>query len=451
MERVPEITKPDVIKITPPQSTPLEVLLVEDDPGDSLLVEVSIKHLNCPVNILRAATLAEAVAHAKESTPIDVALVDLSLPDSFGMPTVQSIREAFPHVPIIVLTGLDDASMEEQIVSSGAQDYLIKGSFRGDALTRAIRHALTRHRLEQRLAESEARNRALIEIAPDAILVVALDGTIMTSNPAAAHMFGADAQAPLDGQKLDTILPDAPALLAKCPRDRSLRQDGTALRQGLPFPVSMAAASLDDGSTMLLVSDMTERASLTQRLQELARTDPLTGLANRRAFIEIADVEFHRFQRTGLVSALLMIDIDHFKQVNDVQGHQAGDDALVRLSSVLSGKIRITDMAVRYGGEEFILLMTGTEIEGAREMAERVRGEVAKISVPGPLGPFGFTVSIGVASFSAADDSWQDTLRRADEALYRAKSEGRNRVITVSPILSPAKVSGPFKLNAQQE
>jgi diguanylate cyclase (GGDEF)-like protein len=261
------------------------------------------------------------------------------------------------------------------------------------------------------------------------------------------EMFGRDACNQLQGCTLASFLPDAPALLAQAlsPAQETqtggnLRQDGTAVRHGERFPVSMAAAALDDGSVMLLVSDMTERALMTKRLQELARTDPLTGLANRRTFIEVADMEFHRFRRTGLPSSMLMIDIDHFKNVNDLYGHQAGDDALVRLAAVLSNSIRITDTAVRFGGEEFILLMTGTEINSGRDMAERVRDEVAKIAVPSPHGTFGFTVSIGVASFCPDDSSWQDTLRRADEGLYLAKAEGRNKVVAVPRLGPPAVV-----------
>jgi diguanylate cyclase (GGDEF)-like protein len=151
-------------------------------------------------------------------------------------------------------------------------------------------------------------------------------------------------------------------------------------------------------------------------------------------------MEFHRFRRTGLPASMLMIDIDHFKQVNDLYGHQAGDDALVRLAKVLSNNIRITDTAVRFGGEEFILLMSGTEISGGHDMAERVRDEVAKIVVQSPQGPFGFTVSIGVACFAPDDSSWQDTLRRSDEGLYRAKAEGRNRVVTIHHLHAPAVI-----------
>jgi len=117
-----------------------------------------------------------------------------------------------------------------------------------------------------------------------------------------------------------------------------------------------------------------------------------------------------------------MIDIDHFKRINDTHGHEAGDLALVALATTLNALARATDLAARYGGEEFVVLLVGTELTGAVEMAERIREAVAQID-------FGLTVSIGVTPFLAEDGHWSETLSRADKALYQAKHTGRNKVV----------------------
>ncbi len=204
------------------------------------------------------------------------------------------------------------------------------------------------------------------------------------------------------------------------------RQDGTW------FPVEYTVAAIREKDAILgcvvVFHDITERVRMTQQLQELADTDPLTGVANRRAFTTAVDGEFQRIKRFNSSAALLMIDIDHFKQVNDRYGHDAGDSALVALARVLSNSVRATDLVARFGCEEFVLLLIETDLTGAVEMAERIREAVGKILVAENHQEFGFTVSVGVSMLAQEDDAWTDALTRADEAMYQAKGLGRNRV-----------------------
>ena len=167
----------------------------------------------------------------------------------------------------------------------------------------------------------------------------------------------------------------------------------------------------------------------TEQLQAVARTDPLTEIANRRAFIEAAEAEFLRFKRFNAATSVLMIDIDHFKTINDTFGHEVGDHALVALASTLKSLARATDLPARFGGEEFVVLLNGTSSEGASEVAERIRQEIAALSISAGKQHFSMTVSIGVASFGSSDGSWSQAIARADAAMYRAKSQGRNQVV----------------------
>ncbi|MDR3440582.1 sensor domain-containing diguanylate cyclase [Telmatospirillum sp.] len=187
----------------------------------------------------------------------------------------------------------------------------------------------------------------------------------------------------------------------------------------------------DDGATcgyLGMAVDVTDRVRATRELKTLARTDPLTGLANRRVFAEAAEAEFERCKRFDTTAALLMIDIDHFKAVNDARGHEAGDKALVALANLLTATVRTTDVPARYGGEEFVVLLTGTTLAGAADLAERIRERTARITAPSPSGAFGLTISIGATVFTPGDKDWTEALRRADQALYQAKSTGRNKV-----------------------
>ena len=127
-----------------------------------------------------------------------------------------------------------------------------------------------------------------------------------------------------------------------------------------------------------------------------------------------------------------MIDIDHFKQVNDTHGHEAGDRSLRALAKTLKTMARATDLPARFGGEEFVFLLVGADPAGAAEMAERIRMAIAQMVITSPTGDFGVTVSIGVAPILIDDESWSDAMSRADKAMYRAKRSGRNRVVTVN-------------------
>ncbi|WP_353265992.1 diguanylate cyclase [Gemmatimonas sp.] len=167
------------------------------------------------------------------------------------------------------------------------------------------------------------------------------------------------------------------------------------------------------------------------RLEQLAQTDPLTQLLNRRALTERITAEMERALRFDSTLALLMIDLDHFKKVNDTYGHLVGDDVLRDVGQLLSDTIRGSDIVARYGGEEFLVLLPETDDDGAEKFANRIREAVeehlfARESLAEPLR---LTASIGVAVYPAARiESVEDLFARADAALYRAKADGRNRV-----------------------
>lgn len=176
----------------------------------------------------------------------------------------------------------------------------------------------------------------------------------------------------------------------------------------------------------------------TQQLQKalddvvhLSRTDPLTGLLNRRAFHEAAEKAMSSAKRKERDYALLMCDLDHFKKLNDTYGHQAGDTVLVEVSKVLLESVRNEDIVCRFGGEEFIILLPETDMQGAKITAERCLTKVRELPieklVPGKTEPQ--TMSMGIALFQNKTENIDELVLSADEALYKAKESGRNQFV----------------------
>jgi diguanylate cyclase (GGDEF)-like protein len=168
---------------------------------------------------------------------------------------------------------------------------------------------------------------------------------------------------------------------------------------------------------------------LREKLRGLSIRDPLTGLFNRRYLEESLERELRRAERRSLPVAVIMIDIDHFKSFNDTFGHEAGDLMLKEVATLLRANIRAEDIACRYGGEELVLILPEMTFELAQERAERLAAAVRHLRIPQPLQAFGtVTISAGVAVFPTHGSSGRAVINAADQALYRAKQFGRDRV-----------------------
>jgi diguanylate cyclase (GGDEF)-like protein len=170
-------------------------------------------------------------------------------------------------------------------------------------------------------------------------------------------------------------------------------------------------------------------------LERLSVTDALTGLSNRLRMMEVLENEVRRSRRLRHPFAVLMADLDLFKKYNDAHGHQAGDAVLKRIGAIMREASRDVDFVARYGGEEFLLMMPETEIEGATEVAERIRKKIAAEKLPAGT----ITVSVGVAGFPGHGDAAEALIAAADAALYDAKRAGGNRVIAATRARAASK------------
>lgn len=210
--------------------------------------------------------------------------------------------------------------------------------------------------------------------------------------------------------------------------------------------------SIDDisliGSLCDQVAVAIENAELHMEIERQAVTDGLTGVANRRSFNESLTKEFERAKRYGQPLSLAVIDLDYLKKINDTYGHMTGDEAIKSIGTVLQQSSRSIDITARYGGEEFCVLLPNTDIDMAEQLAERLRRLIRETEIDGPGA---LSASIGVASFPLHADGAEDLFLRADEALYRAKQDGRNRV-RVSTLGPDGQALGPMppKPDSQQ-
>jgi len=199
-----------------------------------------------------------------------------------------------------------------------------------------------------------------------------------------------------------------------------------------PFDNQELQARIRTGRRMVELH--AELITARETLREQASTDPLTGLANRRTILEVLDRELARCRRSGGVCSVAMVDLDHFKAVNDTYGHSAGDAVLRQAASTMRATLRPYDLLGRYGGEEFVVVLPGCDAAGAGAAAERLRASMAATAIAVAEVSLRVTCSLGVA-VGATENSWERDrlLSTADAALYRAKEQGRDRVVVADP------------------
>jgi diguanylate cyclase (GGDEF)-like protein/PAS domain S-box-containing protein len=302
-------------------------------------------------------------------------------------------------------------------------------------------HSITRQRkvAEDKLREGQELFRAIVENVGDLVAVLDTDGRRLYNSPSYRPLF-----------REEDIRQGSNSFLEIHPEDRGRikevfrRTVTTGLGERAEFRFVLKDGSIrhmeSDGrairgpdgkvSKVVVVSrDITELKLLEARLREMATTDFLTGLANRRHFLTLLEQELSRIHRLdGHCASVLMLDSDHFKRVNDTFGHATGDNVLRHLAALMQEQLRKIDTVGRVGGEEFALILPGAELPAAEAFAERLRKKVAGTPMAHEDIVIPLTVSIGVAGIRASDGSADDALVRADRALFRAKECGRNKV-----------------------
>lgn len=388
------------------------ILVVDDDPNlrKTLADILKLKGYESVI----ADTGAEAIA-AVEKAPVSLALIDLILPDMPGVDVMAAIKAISPLTEAIILTG--NASMETAIEATrlGAYSYLLK-PYRMDELLRNIQHGVERQQSREeilRLASFPNQN-------PNPIVELNPAGEITYLNPATERLLP-DLRTKGLAHPLLNGLTALIASLRKSQRHAELLREVEI--RGTTYELHISCV-VEVDLIRIYAMDITQRKLAEQKVHLLATTDSLTGIVNRREFTRILKGEMERTIRYGTPLSLMMYDLDSFKQVNDTYGHDVGDDILQAVTRLVNDHIRGVDVAARWGGEEFMVLMPQSNLAAAGTAAEKLRRVIEtyrfdKVNI--------VTLSFGVTDFAPRDDS-NSLLKRVDQALYMAKARGKNRV-----------------------
>ncbi len=421
-------------------SHPFKVLLIEDTDEDAQLIQEFLSNTRgFYFRLVRGGTLTEGLELLPVVQP-DVILSDLTLPDSRGKETIRRIIQVAPNIPLLLLTCLVDDTLPLQAIREGAQDYMAKTELSGALLSRSIRYAIERKRIEEALRVSQERYSLAVQGANDGIWDWDLISNRIYYSPRWKSMLGYEDREILDlpDEWFRRIHPEdiqkvRAALAAHYQgRDEHFESEYRIqhkeknylwmLTRGLVIRDATGKATRLAGSQ----TDITSRKNAEERLQFNAFHDDLTGLPNRALFMDRLSLALERKKRRqGYKFAVLFLDLDHFKVINDSLGHPIGDKLLVACARIQEGNIRSVDTVSRLGGDEFVILLDDIrDVNYAQEVAERIQ-----TGLKSPIHLDGHNVvvsaSIGIVPSTLEHDNPEDILRDADTAMYRAKTLGR--------------------------
>ncbi len=446
-------------------------ILVVDD------IEANIRLLQAKLqaeyyDVLTAHDGQTALTMAQREQP-DLVLLDVMMPGMDGFETCRLLKEdpATRHIPVVLVTALDGRGDRITGLEAGADEFLNKPI--DDIMLFARVKSLTRLKLViDELRQREASGRRIGVIAGAASRLGGGGGRVLIVDDHERQAQRIYAELAIEHRPVVESDPEKAHLTARGPVDLIIVNTTAKSFDGLRFAAQIRSDEATRHLPILGVIDPDDRPRLVKALDigfndiltrpidpqelsarvrsqvrgkrytdflrnnldhslELAVTDQLTGLHNRRYMTGQLGALVNRALRGGEPVSALMIDIDHFKKINDGFGHDIGDEVLREFAVRLASNVRAIDLPCRYGGEEFMVIMPDTRLEDAQRIAERIRRHVAgsPFRIPGGAEPLSVTISIGVATTAGEGDTSEALVKRADEAVYAAKAAGRNTVI----------------------
>ncbi|MBI5410820.1 MAG: EAL domain-containing protein [Nitrospirae bacterium] len=417
----------------------LTILVIDDDEVDRMAVVRALKAGGLRMEIEEATDGAAGLAALSRRT-FDCAFLDFAMPGGDGLAALKKARAAGITTPIIMLTGHGDEHTAVEVMKAGAVDYLSKAALSAESVGRSLRHALRVHRAEQKAEESQRRWRlaaAVIDRAQEAVLTTDRGGTIEFVNPAFCD---------LTGYAPDEALGRNPRFLESERHDpafyealrRTLAASGSwrgevcgRRKSGEDFPVWLTISAIHDERGALthyagMFADITPLKQAEARLKQLAHYDTLTGLPNRRLFHDRLQQAVALALRHERLVALLFVDLDGFKLLNDSLGHAVGDLALNAVAVRLTGCVRASDTVARMGGDEFTVLLDGVvSAEDAARVAQKILDAMEPPLTLQERECF-LSASIGIAMYPSDALDADGLLRQADTAMYCAKAQGKH-------------------------
>jgi diguanylate cyclase (GGDEF)-like protein/PAS domain S-box-containing protein len=436
-----------------------KVLVIEDDPNYFILVNERLSQNREPAfELIRSKHMQSGLERLKEGD-VDVVLLDLMLPDSEGLNSFTLVHKAFPAVPVIILTSVDDDALAAQAIAHGAQDYLTKGSFDRELLVKSICYAISRNQSQAQLQkyyqenehskrtlqDRDERFRSLVSNIPGAVYRYTL------SEAKEWHMeFVSDVMKEISGLPPSAFMEkNITAYFEKIlPQDLPLLQDAfqKAVREGASFSVDYRVRHVNgdfrwvhdqgrairDGEGKVIhvdgiVSDTTERTKEKERFNQLVYYDALTNLPNRELFVDRLDQAINQVRRKKEIGAVLALDLDHFKRINDTLGHPIGDQLIKAVSVRLMKILFDSDTVTRISGGTFIVLLARVaKVEDAENVANKL---LMAFKSPFLINEHELftSCSIGIAFFPNDGEVSDILIKNADAAMHIAKERGKDR------------------------
>ena len=427
------------------------ILLIQDNPEEATRATA---HLHAPspeafeVEWVRRAD--EGIARlAQDQTPapharpvIDAVVFDLTLPDSVGIDTFEKLFHAAPHIPMLLLCSAADEQTARSAILLGAQDYLLKNRVDAYSLPKAVRGMIERVANTESLFELQELAQVTLNSIGDAVISTDPENRVTFLNPMAEKLTGWSAAAAqgLPLERVFRIVDATTRLQSPDPMALAIRENHTAAleansilicRDGREYAIEDSAAPIHDSQgavkgAVMVFRDVSEARALTLRMSYQAQHDTLTDLPNRALMTERLTQAIALAHRNRHKMAVLFLDIDRFKSINDSLGHEIGDRLLQSVALRLARCVRNTDTISRHGGDEFVILLA--QITHTRDAAVCAEKILRRMSVPHQIGDheLHITVSIGIATNPEDGTDAKSLLKNSDLAMYHAKNEGRN-------------------------
>jgi diguanylate cyclase (GGDEF)-like protein/PAS domain S-box-containing protein len=419
------------------------ILLVEDEPAHAeLIIRAFETYPN--LNVTIAVTLKQAVSLNNNSF-FNLIITDVRLPDGEGTELLSTNN----HCPTIVMTSYSDEKIAVNAIKSGAADYIVKTIETMSSLPRTAERVINEWRLviDQKLAQQrQQRFTAILEATPDLVCIANLDGFLTYINQSGRLLLGITEHEEVDKIRLADF---------HCESDgQEIVSTGIphAIKDGIWTTETVFVSRLGEEilSTLVLISHRNDKGELEffstiardirsiraveDKVNYLAYYDPLTGLPNRNELLKRLEIEVSRVSRKQVHSALLFIDLDNFKNINDSLGHPVGDIVLKEVAQRLESHVRAGDTVARLGGDEFVIILSDLSsdrlfaVSQARKISNNICNAISIEFKSGGI-DLHITASIGITMISeGADSDGTDVLRFADTAMYQAKKGGRNRL-----------------------
>lgn len=453
------------------------ILIVDDTPA-------SVKVLAAKLagefyDVMTARDGSAALTSVAEDSP-DLVLLDVMMPGMDGFEVCRRIKSnpRTTHIPVVMVTALSDRLDRVRGLDAGADDFLTKPVSDPMLFMRVEALVRTKRMLDQwRLREQTSRELGLPPAEPMTSTSTEQANVLLVSD---SEIECANIRAVLEQDKAQTTIArraqDALDLAASSEPDLVVISLGDDVAEGVRVAAKLRAQERLQSVPVLLIADESDEARVVNALKvgvndyvlrpidgsellarartqirrkryhdrlyanvirnlSLALTDSLTGLHNRRYLASHLEAVMRRMADSQKPVSVLMIDIDHFKRVNDSFGHAVGDRVLSEIAKCISGNVRVFDLPVRFGGEEFVVVMPDATTDVALAVAERLCRKMREQPIDVGAGTSAIvTLSLGVAEMRGPDDTPEALLRRADVALYQAKREGRDRVVAESKV-----------------